>query len=107
MGCCCCCGSPNQTHIALTINTGILFILFLIMACVMVSSTNDYKIVKAYIGTYENFDFSNWSNQYPRRLDLICTYEMENVKKKIMRITVKISFFIIKIVVRNILYHVT
>ena len=75
MCCCCCCGSPNQTHIALTVNTGILFILFLIMACVMVSSTNDYKIVKEYIDTYEKFDFSNWSNYLSRRLDLICTYE--------------------------------
>ena len=57
--CCCCGASPNQSHLALTINSGILFALFLIMSCVMVSSTNDYKIVKAFIESHESSNSGN------------------------------------------------
>ena len=51
--CCCCGATPNQSHLALTINSGILLLLFTIMACVMVSSTNDYKAVKLFIEAQE------------------------------------------------------
>ena len=64
---CCCCGAhPGQTHLALTINSGILLVFFLIMACVMVSSTKDYKYIKAYIEseqTYLNTNYNSYSKK--------------------------------------------
>ena len=52
---CCCCGSnPNQSHMALTVNSIILLIFSIIMACLMVSSTDDYKYIKSYIEANEN-----------------------------------------------------
>ena len=52
--CCCCGANPNQTHIPLTVNSIILLIFSIITASLMVSTTDDYKYVKAYIEANEN-----------------------------------------------------
>ena len=64
---CCCCGAhPGQTHLALTINSGILLVFFIIMSCVMVSSTKDYKYIKAYI-EIEQTDLNTNYNSYSKK----------------------------------------
>ena len=86
--CCnCCAAKPNQSHLALTINSGILLVLFTIMSCVMVSTTHDYKLVKAYIEMHQHIKLGDYTilkdNEYLKSValsDLSVNYNTNSLR---------------------------